>query len=92
LIVDESQNLEIGALEELRMLSNFQLGAYPLLQTLLLGQPEFRTLLLEHPELEQLRQRWYRMIQGDPWIKSAVILAFQLAFLTPDYYKLILGR
>lgn len=57
LIVDESQNLAIEALEELRMLSNFQLGAYPLLQTLLLGQPEFRTLLLEHPDLEQLRQR-----------------------------------
>ncbi|MBB4858521.1 putative secretion ATPase (PEP-CTERM system associated) [Novosphingobium chloroacetimidivorans] len=57
LIVDESQNLEIGALEELRMLSNFQLGAHPLLQTLLLGQPEFRGLLLDSPELEQLRQR-----------------------------------
>ena len=57
LIVDESQNLSIGALEELRMLSNFQLGSHPLLQTLLLGQPEFRDLLLEHPELEQLRQR-----------------------------------
>lgn len=57
LIVDESQNLEIGAIEELRMLSNFQLGAHPLLQTLLLGQPEFREILLESPELEQLRQR-----------------------------------
>jgi len=57
LIVDESQNLSIGALEELRMLSNFQLGAHPLLQTLLLGQPEFRETLLEHPELDQLRQR-----------------------------------
>jgi len=57
LIVDESQNLAIGALEELRMLSNFQLGSHPLLQTLLLGQPEFRTLLLEHPGVEQLRQR-----------------------------------
>ncbi len=57
LIVDESQNLEIGALEELRMLSNFQLGSHPLLQTLLLGQPEFRGLLLDSPELEQLRQR-----------------------------------
>ncbi len=57
LIVDESQNLSIGALEELRMLSNFQLGSHPLLQTLLLGQPEFREQLLEHPELEQLRQR-----------------------------------
>jgi general secretion pathway protein A len=57
LIVDESQNLTIGALEELRMLSNFQLGSHPLLQTLLLGQPEFRDTLHEHPQLEQLRQR-----------------------------------
>lgn len=57
LVVDESQNLTIEALEELRMLSNFQLGAHPLLQTLLLGQPEFREVLAEHPSLEQLRQR-----------------------------------
>lgn len=57
LIVDEAQNLSIGALEELRMLSNFQLGAHPLLQTLLLGQPEFRDTLRDHPELDQLRQR-----------------------------------
>ena len=57
LIVDESQNLTIGALEELRMLSNFQLGSHPLLQTLLLGQPEFRETLHDHPKLEQLRQR-----------------------------------
>ena len=57
LIVDESQNLSVEALEELRMLSNFQLGAHPLLQTLLLGQPEFRGTLLDHPELDQLRQR-----------------------------------
>ena len=57
LVVDESQNLEIDALEELRMLSNFQLGAHPLLQTLLLGQPEFRAMIQDHPQLEQLRQR-----------------------------------
>ncbi|MXO74155.1 AAA family ATPase [Altererythrobacter aerius] len=57
LIVDESQNLSVEALEELRMLSNFQLGAHPLLQTLLLGQPEFRRVLADHPSLEQLRQR-----------------------------------
>jgi general secretion pathway protein A len=57
LVVDESQNLSVEALEELRMLSNFQLGAHPLLQILLLGQPEFRTLLQTSPELEQLRQR-----------------------------------
>lgn len=57
LVVDETQNLHVEALEELRMLSNFQLGGQPLLQTLLLGQPEFRTTLQRHPELEQLRQR-----------------------------------
>ena len=39
------------------MLSNFQLGSHPLLQTLLLGQPEFRDTIQEHPQLEQLRQR-----------------------------------
>lgn len=57
LIIDESQNLSIEALEELRMFSNFQLGNHPLLQTLLLGQPEFRQTLQTHPSLEQLRQR-----------------------------------
>jgi putative secretion ATPase (PEP-CTERM system associated) len=57
LIVDESQNLSVAALEELRMLSNFQLGNHPLLQTLLLGQPEFRATLQGHEALEQLRQR-----------------------------------
>jgi putative secretion ATPase (PEP-CTERM system associated) len=57
LIVDESQNLSVEALEELRMLSNFQLGSHPLLQTLLLGQPEFRATLQGHAALEQLRQR-----------------------------------
>ncbi|MET0372190.1 MAG: XrtA/PEP-CTERM system-associated ATPase [Sphingobium sp.] len=56
LIVDEAQNLAISALEELRMLSNFQLGGQSLLQIFLLGQPEFRDLIAS-PELEQLRQR-----------------------------------
>ncbi|QDH34759.1 XrtA/PEP-CTERM system-associated ATPase [Porphyrobacter sp. YT40] len=57
LVVDECQNLDLDALEELRMLSNFQLGSHPLLQSLLLGQPEFRRTLAHHPGLEQLRQR-----------------------------------
>ena len=57
LVVDEAQNLSIAALEELRMLSNFQLGSHPLLQTLLLGQPEFRATLAHSDALEQLRQR-----------------------------------
>ncbi|MEO0499708.1 MAG: XrtA/PEP-CTERM system-associated ATPase [Pseudomonadota bacterium] len=57
LIVDEAQNLPFSALEELRMLSNFQEGGTPLLQTVLLGQPEFRARLSTAPNLEQLRQR-----------------------------------
>ncbi|MEQ1509625.1 MAG: XrtA/PEP-CTERM system-associated ATPase [Sphingopyxis sp.] len=56
LIVDEAQNLAVSALEELRMLSNFQLGETPLLQIFLLAQPEFRQTVAS-PELEQLRQR-----------------------------------
>ncbi len=56
LIVDEAQNLPVSALEELRMLSNFQVGGRALLQTVLLGQPEFRAKLAS-PGLEQLRQR-----------------------------------
>jgi general secretion pathway protein A len=56
LIVDEAQNLPSMSVEELRMLSNFMQGNRPLLQTFLLGQPEFRKTL-QGPDMEQLRQR-----------------------------------
>ncbi len=56
LIVDEAQNLSRDAIEELRMLSNFQLGNQALLQSFLIGQPELRDMLLSR-SLEQLRQR-----------------------------------
>ncbi len=56
LVVDEAQNLTPRAVEELRMLSNFQTADRPLLQTFLLGQPEFRKTLLS-ADMEQLRQR-----------------------------------
>lgn len=56
LIVDEAQNLTPRAVEELRMLSNFQFGNQALLQTFLVGQPEFREIL-QHPSMQQLRQR-----------------------------------
>ena len=57
LIVDEAQNLPTPALEELRMLSNFQVRGQALLQIFLLGQPEFRDRLASGEGLEQLRQR-----------------------------------
>ena len=72
LIVDESQNLSVEALEELRMLSNFQLGNHPLLQTLLLGQPEFRATLQGHASLEQLRQRVIAAHHLEPMEKGEI--------------------
>ncbi len=56
LIIDEVQSLSSPALEELRMLSNFGMGAKPVLQICLVGQPEFRRTLASE-QLEQLRQR-----------------------------------
>jgi putative secretion ATPase (PEP-CTERM system associated) len=56
LVVDEAQNLAPRAMEELRMLSNFQLGDRALLQSFLVGQPELRELL-RSPSMQQLRQR-----------------------------------
>ena len=56
LVVDEAQNLSINALEELRMLSNFQFGNQALLQSFLVGQPEFRKTL-HQKNMQQLRQR-----------------------------------
>lgn len=56
LIVDEAQNLPAHSLEELRMLSNYQVGSKSLFQSFLVGQVEFRNTL-RAPNLEQLRQR-----------------------------------
>ena len=56
LIVDEAQNLGVKETEELRMLSNFQLGGQGLVQSFLVGQPELR-LTLRSSSMEQLRQR-----------------------------------
>jgi putative secretion ATPase (PEP-CTERM system associated) len=56
LVVDEVQNLSLAALEELRMLSNITESGRASLQTLLMGQPQFRRMLAS-PDLDQLRQR-----------------------------------
>ncbi len=56
LVVDEAQNMTPSALEELRMLSNFQADGKALIQCFLLGQPQFRAIMA-HPAMEQLRQR-----------------------------------
>ncbi|MEO1330685.1 MAG: AAA family ATPase [Pseudomonadota bacterium] len=65
LIVDEAQNLPLPTLEELRMLSNFQLDGQPLMQGFLLGQPPFLDTLTR-PDLAQLQQRVIASYQLQP--------------------------
>ena len=56
LIVDEAQNVEEKALEELRLLSNINADKNQLLQIVLVGQPELLDVLRK-PTLRQLAQR-----------------------------------
>ncbi len=56
LIIDEAQNLSSEVLEQLRLLTNLETNERKLLQIILIGQPELRTLLAR-PELEPLAQR-----------------------------------
>src|SRR5512139_2783536 len=56
LIVDEAQNLGTETLEQVRLLTNLETATTKLLQIILIGQPELRTLL-DQPDLRQLAQR-----------------------------------
>ena len=68
LIIDEAQNLSAEVLEQLRLLTNLETRERKLLQVVLIGQPELRSMLAR-PELEQLAQR--------------VIARYHLGALTP---------
>lgn len=56
LIIDEAQNLSFEVLEQIRLLSNLETDKQKLLQIVLMGQPELKTIL-KREELRQLRQR-----------------------------------
>jgi general secretion pathway protein A len=56
LIIDEAQQLSVEVLEQLRLLTNLETSERKLLQIILIGQPELRSMLAR-PELEQLAQR-----------------------------------
>jgi general secretion pathway protein A len=56
LIVDEAQNLPVQVLEQIRLLSNLETDKEKLLQVVLVGQPNLRSILRK-PELRQLDQR-----------------------------------
>src|SRR5476649_366342 len=56
LIIDEAQNLPLQVLEQIRILSNLETDKEKLLQIILVGQLNLKTLL-RSPELRQLDQR-----------------------------------
>lgn len=56
LIFDEAQNLDAGALEDIRMLTNINSDEDELLQLVLVGQPELRDMIMR-PDMTQLAQR-----------------------------------
>ncbi len=65
LFVDEAQTHSDQALEELRLLSNFDTNTSKLLQLVLVGQPELRERV-RRPELAALRQRIVMAKQLNP--------------------------
>ena len=56
LIIDEAQNLSADVLEQVRLLTNLETPTRKLLQIILIGQPELRTLL-QRDDMRQLAQR-----------------------------------
>lgn len=55
-IIDEAQLLTVKAMESIRLLSNFETATQKLLQIVLVGQPELKTLL-DRSDLRQVNQR-----------------------------------
>lgn len=56
IIIDEAQNLSEKSLEQLRLLTNINVGKDQLLKIILVGQPELLALLSQ-PQLSQIAQR-----------------------------------
>ena len=56
IFVEESQNMPIATLEEVRLLSNLETAKHKLLQIVLFGQPELDENLRQ-PNIRQLRER-----------------------------------
>jgi general secretion pathway protein A len=71
LIIDEAQNLPLPVLEQIRILSNLETDKEKLLQIILVGQLNLRTLL-RSPELRQLDQRVSIRYQLEPLDRETV--------------------
>ncbi len=61
-IVDEAQHLQPEVLEQIRLLSNIDDASKTLLQVMLVGQAGLE-MLLDRPELRQIRQRISRQVR-----------------------------
>jgi general secretion pathway protein A len=104
LVIDEAQNLSADVLEQLRLLTNLETSERKLLQIILIGQPELRTMLAR-PELEQLAQRVIARYHLGPLteVETGEYVAHRLAVagslaaspipraLTPLIYRLTQG-
>ncbi len=65
LLIDEAQNLSPEVLEQIRLLTNLETNEKKLLQIILIGQPELKTILSKN-ELRQLSQRITARYHLDP--------------------------
>lgn len=65
LIIDEAQHLSVPVLEQVRLLTNLETSDTKLLQIILVGQPELKTLL-DGDNLRQLTQRITARYHLDP--------------------------
>jgi general secretion pathway protein A len=97
-VIDESQNLSVEALEMIRMLSNLETEQAKLLQILLVGQPELEKKLASHG-LRQLRQRVtvHAALKALSMVETVRYVMHRLrqaggqskVFFEPDAYKMI---
>ena len=65
LVIDEAQNLSADVLEQVRLLTNLETSTQKLLQIVLIGQPELRSLLASEG-MRQLSQRITARYHLDP--------------------------
>ncbi len=97
LIFDEAQNLSKKGLEELRMLTNINSNQDELIQLILVGQPELRTMVLA-PDMRQMAQRVAASFHLEPLDEEATVefIAHRLRMaggtgseITPDAAKAV---
>jgi general secretion pathway protein A len=94
IVIDEAQNLSADILEELRMLSNVETDQQKLLQIVLVGQPEFRDMLMRQ-ELRQLRQRIPGILEMKPLrreeVDAYIDYRLQVAGLSNGHLRFTMG-